>query len=618
MKKSTRIVRKYIATLLIVLMSIESFGAVVGDNDGSAFITKAEFDSLKNNFQSQIDQYNTSIDSKIDGAISAYLSGIKVETAQVLNCPVLNYSEMKWVNDLYFYGMKRKWNAGETTTYTDGSTEWQRLEWMKHRYVRAGGTQNIGTWLGAGPNGRAVFWDLTIEPDSNPTFGLSDFINNRTNKLAPPVLVLNTEFNNGDHVLANNKNKLYIESMCDVYNELVPRYMPAFSVHSRGTATDFWQHAEWLVITPQSNVTVDCDDDSWLKLSATIFNQNYMWIVNDDGTYAQRTLDEIPGNYVWDVSQDFHEDAGSIWQPADTFLGSADDTRNYGFRPLLKWIDDGGGINGSSVPGIGYSTEIKNNQGNNFSSTFNWTSRPYWVKLENILNDFMLGQDSNQVCNVGEEKSSQTTGITSFNYDWSNSEWVKTSCNYYFQTRPFGYPKMVGTDAWKNISYNHWDYRWRSNTQGVTGNVKLPLWPRATISELKHEQFTLNKEFLKTGQGLPLVSNIPHTGTLELRLKYKIDDIDGGTSTSQKAKLYIKNNDFSTNKNDDYYTNTASTGTRDGSLNGYEMESNDTLVFKFPVKDGNSVWLRLSPYDTNPSGIYGTITDIRMRLLTDN
>ena len=70
MRKSTRIFKKYIATFLIVLMSINSFGAVVSDNDGSAFITKAEFDSLKNNFQSQIDQYNTSIDSKIDGAIS--------------------------------------------------------------------------------------------------------------------------------------------------------------------------------------------------------------------------------------------------------------------------------------------------------------------------------------------------------------------------------------------------------------------------------------------------------------------------------------------------------------------------------------------------------------------
>ena len=61
MRKSTRIVKRLLALFLVVLMSINTLGAVVSDNDGSAFITKAEFDSLKNNFQSQIDQYNTSV-----------------------------------------------------------------------------------------------------------------------------------------------------------------------------------------------------------------------------------------------------------------------------------------------------------------------------------------------------------------------------------------------------------------------------------------------------------------------------------------------------------------------------------------------------------------------------
>ena len=49
----------------------------------SYFITRAEFDSLKNNFQSQIDQYNSSVDSKIDGAIAAYLVGIKLTTKTI-------------------------------------------------------------------------------------------------------------------------------------------------------------------------------------------------------------------------------------------------------------------------------------------------------------------------------------------------------------------------------------------------------------------------------------------------------------------------------------------------------------------------------------------------------
>ena len=88
MRKSTRIVKKLLALFLVVLMSINTLGAVVSDNDGSAFITKAEFDSLKNNFQSQIDQYNTSIDSKIDGAIASYLAGITVAKKQTIK-PVI-------------------------------------------------------------------------------------------------------------------------------------------------------------------------------------------------------------------------------------------------------------------------------------------------------------------------------------------------------------------------------------------------------------------------------------------------------------------------------------------------------------------------------------------------
>ena len=78
MSKGTRWIKRVMALSLVLLLSIESFGAVVSDNDGSAFITKAEFDSLKNDFQAQINSYNTSIDNKIDGAIAAYLAGINI------------------------------------------------------------------------------------------------------------------------------------------------------------------------------------------------------------------------------------------------------------------------------------------------------------------------------------------------------------------------------------------------------------------------------------------------------------------------------------------------------------------------------------------------------------
>ncbi|MBR0039030.1 MAG: hypothetical protein IJP71_03380 [Lachnospiraceae bacterium] len=83
--------KKALCLVFAFLLSIESFAAAVSDNDGAAFITKAEFDSLKNDFQSQIDQYNTSIDSKIDAAIASYLNGIVVTKQVDLNTPYGDY-----------------------------------------------------------------------------------------------------------------------------------------------------------------------------------------------------------------------------------------------------------------------------------------------------------------------------------------------------------------------------------------------------------------------------------------------------------------------------------------------------------------------------------------------
>ena len=117
MRKSTKIVKRIMALFLVVLMSIESFAAVVSDNDGSAFITKAEFDSLKNNFQSQIDQYNVSIDSKIDGAIASYLAGINVakKTLVTLNGEV---------NDVTMGQGYRSYDSSYLSARIGDMTEW--------------------------------------------------------------------------------------------------------------------------------------------------------------------------------------------------------------------------------------------------------------------------------------------------------------------------------------------------------------------------------------------------------------------------------------------------------------------------------------------------------------
>ena len=70
--------KKALCLIFAFSLSINSFAAIVSDNDGSTFVTKAEFEGLKKDFADQITNYNTSIDGKIDGAIASYLAGVRL------------------------------------------------------------------------------------------------------------------------------------------------------------------------------------------------------------------------------------------------------------------------------------------------------------------------------------------------------------------------------------------------------------------------------------------------------------------------------------------------------------------------------------------------------------
>ena len=79
MKKVKCKLKRVGAFLIILLLCFNNFAAIVSDNDGSAFVTKAEFDALKDNFAAQVQNYENSIGGKIDGAIASYLAGIKLQ-----------------------------------------------------------------------------------------------------------------------------------------------------------------------------------------------------------------------------------------------------------------------------------------------------------------------------------------------------------------------------------------------------------------------------------------------------------------------------------------------------------------------------------------------------------
>ena len=111
-KNKRKVGKKALCLIFAFLLSINSFAAIVSDNDGAAFVTKAEFDALKSNFASQVDQYNTSIDSKIDGAIASYLAGINI-TRQPDNL---------WIKVMVSSANKFRWCSGPLPSSTNRGT----------------------------------------------------------------------------------------------------------------------------------------------------------------------------------------------------------------------------------------------------------------------------------------------------------------------------------------------------------------------------------------------------------------------------------------------------------------------------------------------------------------
>ncbi len=108
---------KRLFTILISICLVAvNFAAEVSSVDKSAFITKAELDSLKNNLQSQMDQYNASLENKIDSAIASYLAGINVAKEGTYNNQYASWNcgtDFVWGN-----------NTGLRTSNILGGSNW--------------------------------------------------------------------------------------------------------------------------------------------------------------------------------------------------------------------------------------------------------------------------------------------------------------------------------------------------------------------------------------------------------------------------------------------------------------------------------------------------------------
>lgn len=174
-------IKKLISLLTIVVLSINTFAVTISDNDGSAFVSKVELDSLKNDFQERLTQYNTSIDNKIDMAIASYLEGAKADKTNTKSIINSTWEEVSNVNgafdntykvpnlDLQFY-LTSLIKSG-TSTYATASQYYYivmhfcRLSYVENWRGTVTGSlkncyRNLVTYTGSTPNdtGRYI-WD---------------------------------------------------------------------------------------------------------------------------------------------------------------------------------------------------------------------------------------------------------------------------------------------------------------------------------------------------------------------------------------------------------------------------------------------------------------------------
>ena len=259
-------IKKVFVILFVLIMSLNNYAAIVSDNDGSAFVTKAEFEALKNNFASQIDQYNDSIDKKIDGAIASYLAGIQLSKRETLESLLNKINDS--CNDSYIDG---------TTTKKYGYRCMAKSWTVPDTQKPEGAVTNLfaGNIIGAESNTRSGAGFARVGLSNASRTGLYDVDIPATNR------------KNGKYVMIDKYNGKYYPT--NIYSEILYRYY----VTGSGAA------ATWDGWIPSGSTN---DNVTWTFPEFRITETEY-WKIEVDDAYAY--WDEAT-SHTWDHIKVFY------------------------------------------------------------------------------------------------------------------------------------------------------------------------------------------------------------------------------------------------------------------------------------------------------------------------
>ena len=602
MNKSTRIVKKLLALFLVVLMSIESFAAVVGDNDGAAFITKAEFESLKNDFQTQINTYNTSLDAKIDGAIANYLNGIKVAIKKELKPLVENWKLIRWTNDIDIYGQKLTWNR---------STKAKSIQDKK--------------WFKPTHEDRRMFWTLgwkLSHTQFSETFNVFRYTiypwTTNAEHAVAPINITGGEASRGAEVLYLRLQDLtdhcrlmtgqvhhFRNRRCDYFFfDLGTSWQGTLTKIDDGTTKDWsWAQSRWAPATDTDMTTGGVQASKKVTNMGTSGTE----LINLE-VYAMRN----------------NRNAGNLFK----FRDIADAT---GLKIPFVWLDyDAWGDCISSKQYLDYYTQ--NPSGTDYdkyyqTSDAEWaqgmtvtqmhasdsTAQEYYNQV-NTISQMMLGNDTDIIVNIERyNKASKHAG--------QNPRVLEKAKFWPLSAHIKGY------------TVSNAQYPWNADTSANEMSVdtpftfSLPGWEQIKFKEIESGNYKVNGNYLQLGQGIPLIQDATEVGDLKISFdistKYVLDlkEKNKNAYISLCKKHYLEEHITDNDYVDAYIGNvdTSKTTATTRKIKRYAWNgastANGKVELTVPIKKGDNIWFRMAPQDTS-GGYYVEMSNFKLILET--
>ena len=601
MRKSTKdFIKRRIAWLLIVLMSINSFAAVVGDNDGAAFITKEEFESLKNDFQTQINRYNTSLDSKISGAIATYLEGINVARVREVAPLVKNWDKIRWTNDLDIYGNKLTWNR---------STKTKSVEEKK--------------WFKPTHEDRRSFWTLDWKlshTQFNETFNvfrynLRPWTNNAEHSVAP-MNIDGGRSDTGAEVLylrlqdVTDHLRLQVGQVHHFHNRRTDYFFFDLGTSWQGTLTKIsdgktygWDYAQarWAPAKPTDMTAAGFPADGQIVDLGTSDDE-----IIDLEVYAMRS----------------NRNSGNLYKFRDRAIGT-------GLNFPFVWLD----YNAWSdiITGKDYVDYTQIDPTNTTYAQYYVTSDAQWDQGMTITTmhptDGTTQQYYNQVNTISQMMLGNDTNLK-VNVERYNKDGLHAGKN----PRVLTYAKYWPLNA--HITYytiSNAEYPWTTDTTADRQSVDVPItfsmpgWEQASISQIESGNFIVNGEYLKLGQGIPLIQDSTDAGdfkiSFDISTKYVLDLLEKNKKAyiSLCKKNYLENNitdnDYINAYIGDVDTDVTTATTR--RIKKYAWDgaatANGKVSFTVKLNKGDSIWLRIAPQNTT-GGYFVEMKDFKLLL----